>query len=180
VASHYRGPINYTLENLQQADATLGGLYTALRGAPVGALPADVDAWRAEFRAAMDDDFNTPRALAVLQKLARELNDAKSKGDTCLARVGELAAVFREFSVVLGVCRLDAEQWFRLPAPRRGELDTEATVWGDNAIEVAIAARLAARKARDFKEADRLRDELAQAGVILEDKPGGETLWRRK
>ena len=180
VASHYRGPINYTLENLQQADATLGGFYTALRGAPIGALPADADSWRAEFRGAMDDDFNTPKALAVLQKLARELNEAKSKGETCMARVGELAAVFRELSAVLGVCQLDAEQWFRLPAPRRGEVDTEATAWGDAAIEVGIAARLAARKARDFREADRLRDELAKAGVILEDRPDGTTLWRRK
>jgi cysteinyl-tRNA synthetase len=180
VASHYRGPINYTLENLQQADATLGGLYTALRGAPFGALPADADSWRAEFRGAMDDDFNTPKALAVLQKLARELNEAKSKGETCMSRVGELGAVFRELSAVLGVCQLDAEQWFRLPAPRRGEVDTEATAWGDAAIEVGIAARLAARKARDFREADRLRDELAKAGVILEDRPDGTTLWRRK
>jgi len=180
VASHYRGPINYTLENLQQADATLGGLYNALRGAPLGALPADADAWRAEFRAAMDDDFNTPKALAVLQKLARELNEAKSKGETCLARVGELAAVFRELSSVLGVCQLEAEQWFRLPAPRREAVDTEATAWGDAAIEVSIAARLAARKARDFKESDRIRDELARAGILLEDRPDGTTLWRRK
>jgi len=181
IASHYRGPINYTLENLQQADATLGGLYTALRGAPIGALPADAEDWRAEFRAAMDDDFNTPKALAVLQRLARELNEARSRGETCLARVGELAAVFRELSAVLGICQLDAQQWFRLPAPRRdAAIDPAATAWGENAIEVAIAARLAARKARDFKEADRLRDELAQAGVILEDRPDGTTLWRRR
>jgi cysteinyl-tRNA synthetase len=116
----------------------------------------------------------------VLQKLARELHEAKSQGATCLARVGELAAVFRELSAVLGVCQLDAEQWFRLPAPRRQIVDTEATVWGDAAIEVAIAARLAARKARDFKESDRVRDELAKAGIILEDRPDGTTLWRRK
>ncbi|HXC60182.1 MAG TPA: cysteine--tRNA ligase, partial [Steroidobacteraceae bacterium] len=181
IASHYRGPINYTMENLQQADATLGGFYTALRGAPVSAPPADAETWRAEFRAAMDDDFNTPKALVVLQRLARELNEARRQGETCQARVGELAALFRELSAVLGICQLDAEQWFRLSAPRRStEGDPGATVWGDEAIDLAIAARLVARKARNFKESDRLRDELAAAGIILEDKPDGQTIWRRK
>ena len=179
VASHYRGPINYTLENLQQADATLGGLYNALRGAPAGALPADVETWRDDFRAAMDDDFNTPKALAVLQRLARELNEAKAQGDTCLARVGELVAVFRELSGVLGICQLDAEQWFRLAAPQQGAA-TDQSAWDDAAIAAGIAARLAARKSRNFKEADRLRDEMTSAGILLEDRPDGTTLWRRR
>jgi len=179
VASHYRGPINYTLENLQQADATLGGLYNALRGAPAGALPADVETWRDDFRAAMDDDFNTPKALAVLQRLARELNEAKAQGDTCLARVGGLVAVFRELSGVLGICQLDAEQWFRLAAPQQGASPDQAA-WDDAAIAAGIAARLAARKSRNFKEADRLRDEMTSAGILLEDRPDGTTLWRRR
>ena len=179
VASHYRGPINYTLENLQQADATLGGLYNALRGAPAGALPADVETWRDDFRAAMDDDFNTPKALAVLQRLARELNEAKAQGDTCLARVGELVAVFRELSGVLGICQLDAEQWFRLAAPQQGASPDQAA-WDDAAIAAGIEARLAARKSRNFKEADRLRDEMTSAGILLEDRPDGTTLWRRR
>ena len=179
VASHYRGPINYTLENLQQADATLGGLYNALRGAPAGALPADAADWREEFRAAMDDDFNTPKALAVLQRLARELNEAKAQGDTCLARVGELVTMFRELSGVLGICQLDSEQWFRLAAPGQGTATNDAA-WDDAAIANGIAARLAARKSRNFKEADRLRDEMTQAGILLEDRPDGTTLWRRR
>ncbi|HWL63831.1 MAG TPA: cysteine--tRNA ligase [Steroidobacteraceae bacterium] len=177
VASHYRGPINYTLENLQQADATLGGLYNALRGVPGGEPGPEAARWREQFAAAMDDDFNTPKALAVLQGLAREINEAKAgAGGTCLLRAGELAAVFRELSAVLGICRLEPEQWFRLPAPGgagQGTLD-------DQAIEQAIAARLAARKAREFREADRIRDELLASGVVLEDRPGGTTLWRRK
>ena len=127
----------------------------------------------------MDDDFNTPKALAVLQRLARDLNEAKAQGETCLARVGELAALFRELSAVLGICQLDPEQWFRMPAPRRGEIGTSGG-WDDAAIAEGIAARLAARKARDFKEADRLRDQMAAAGVLLEDRPDGTTLWRRK
>ncbi len=175
VASHYRGPINYTLENLQQADATLCGLYQALRGVPLARMPAaDADQWRAEFRLAMDDDFNTPKALVVLQRLARDINDAKSRGGDSLQLAGQRAAVFRELAAVLGICRLDPEQWFRLAAPG------SACGPDDAAIEAAIAARLAARKARDFKESDRLRDSLAEAGVILEDKPDGTTVWRRR
>ena len=176
LSSHYRGPINYTMENLAQADATLAGLYNALRGVPAGDPGPDAQRWRDDFAAAMDDDFNTPKALAVLQGLARAINEAKAgAGGTCLLQAAELAAVFGELAEVLGICRLDPEQWFRLPAPGRGEqagLD-------DAAIEAAITARLEARKARDFKEADRLRGELAAAGVILEDKPGGITVWRR-
>src|SRR5690606_7424876 len=140
---------------------------------------ADADEWRAQFAAAMDDDFNTPRALAVLQGLAREINESKAgAGGTCLLRAAELAAVFGELAEVLGVCRMDPEQWFRLPAP--GSTAPGDSALDDAAIEAAIAARLAARKARDFEEADRVRDELAAAGVILEDKPGGTTVWRRK
>jgi cysteinyl-tRNA synthetase len=157
VASHYRGPINYSLENLLQADATLAGLYMALRGLPQVA-PAPAESWRDEFRQAMDDDFNTPKALAVLQRLARDINDAKGPGGQGLQSAAQLAAVFRELAEVLGICRLDPEQWFRLGAPGG------AAGPDDAAVAAAITARLAARKARDFKEADRLRDALALFG----------------
>jgi cysteinyl-tRNA synthetase len=173
VASHYRGPINYTPDSLVQADATLAGFYQALRGVPSGEPGADEARWRDDFRAAMDDDFNTPKALAVLQALARDINEAKAGGSgTCLQHAAELGAVFRQLAGLLGICRLDPEAWFRLPAPGQVSLD-------DAAIDAVIAARLAARKARNFQEADRLRDELAAAGVILEDGAGGTT-WRRK
>jgi cysteinyl-tRNA synthetase len=177
VASHYRGPINYTLENLLQADATLGGLYNALRGVEVGTPGPGADGWRREFREAMDDDFNTPRALAVLQRLARDINEAKAGKGDALAAAG-LAAIFRELAAVLGICQLPPENWFRLAAP--GAPGAPAAALADADIDAAIVARLAARKGRDFKEADRLRTQLDDAGVILEDKPDGTTTWRRR
>jgi cysteinyl-tRNA synthetase len=180
VASHYRGPINYTLENLTQADATLGGLYTALRGVPDGEPGPDAQQWRGEFRAAMDDDFNTPKALAVLAGLKDALNKAKGgAGNTCQTRPAELAAVFRELAALLGICQLDPEQWFRLPSP--GSAESGATAIMDNAAIAAILGqRQVARRARDFRRADALREQLAQAGVIIEDLPDGTWTWRRR
>jgi len=177
VSSHYRGPINYSLENLLQADATLSGLYNALRGLPNAGAGSETDGWRDEFRAVMDEDFNTPKALAVLQRLAREINEQKSANANDQSVAAQLAAVFRELAAVLGIAQLDPEQWFRLRAPQADVTDG-GTGLSDQDIEQHIAARLAARKSRDFAAADRLRDELARQGVILEDKPDGGTVWR--
>jgi cysteinyl-tRNA synthetase len=177
IASHYRGPINYTLENLTQADATLGGLYNALRGVPDGNAGPDADSWREAFGAAMDDDFNTPKALAVLQGLAREINEAKAgSGGTCLIQAAGLAATFRELAVTLGICQLDPEQWFRLPTPGL----SAAGSMTDAEIEAVLGERQIARRQKDFRRADALRDQLAQAGVIFEDKPDGTSSWRRR
>jgi cysteinyl-tRNA synthetase len=178
VSSQYRGPINYSMANLQQAEATLNGIYTTLRGLPKRKAGSEGDYWRDEFRAVMDEDFNTPKAMAVLQRLSREINEQKSAADGA-ERAAQLAAVFRELAAVLGVAQLDPEQWFRLRAPGADNRDTGAGL-SDQDIEQRIAARLAARKSRDFAGADRLRDELARQGVILEDKPDGTTLWRRR
>ncbi len=174
ISSHYRGPINYSTEQLVQADAALTRLYTALRGLAPQRLTREHAASQEEFAAAMDDDFNTPQALAVLQGLARDLNSARAAGDAKTAqwRASELAAL----GGVLGILTVDPEQWFRLGAPRaagEGALD-------DAAIGALVEARLAARKAKNWAESDRMRAELAAAGVVLEDKPGGVTLWRRR
>ena len=176
-SSHYRGPINYTLETLQQADATLGGFYNALRGVPAGDAGEVAEGWRADFRAAMDDDFNTPKALAVLQRLTSELNECKARrGDpTAQSHAVALAATLRELGGVLGLLQQDPEQWFRLPAP-----GAAAHGLSEDEIAELIAARLAARKARDFAAADRVRQTLAQQGVVLEDRPDGTTIWRRQ
>ncbi|HUJ53944.1 MAG TPA: cysteine--tRNA ligase [Steroidobacteraceae bacterium] len=179
LSSHYRGPINYAPEQLEQADAGLGRLYTALRDLPPVAPVAG--AHTARFLKSMDDDFNTPEALAVLQTLAREVNTARDAGDA--QRAAALAAELTALGGVLGLLAVPPAEWFRLVKPVAlaggGGGDAIGAVLTDAEIEARIAARAAARRARDWTESDRIRDELASRGVILEDKPGGATTWRR-
>ena len=165
LSSHYRGPINYSLEQLGQSDAALTRIYTALRGLPPAA--AQPGAASARFTESMDDDFNTPEALAVLQGLTREINTARAAGD--LPRAAALGAELAALGRALGLLEVPAEEWFRL-AP--------AGSIGDAEVERRIAARAAARARKDWAESDRIREELAALGVILEDK-GGATTWRR-
>jgi len=182
LGSHYRGPINYTPESLQQADAGLERLYLALRGvAPASARTATEAT--ARFTGAMDDDFNTPVAVAELQSLARELNSAKAagQGEVAAARAAELLVLGGR----LGILQVEPEAFLRkrpLRAPAAGAPGAggePAASLSDADIERLIEERAAARKAKDFKESDRIRDALAAAGVVLEDQPGGRTLWRR-
>jgi cysteinyl-tRNA synthetase len=177
-SSHYRGPINYSLENIDQADAALSRLYGALRGVVVAeqAVPGDATT---RFREAMDDDFNTPEALAVLQSLATGLNRAKAAGEA--GRAGEIAAELLGLGGVLGLLLQSPDGFLQKSrsAPRgTAEGSEPSAALADADIAAWVDKRIAARKARDFKEADRIRDWLSGSGVTLEDGPSGTT-WRR-
>ena len=127
VNSQYRGPINYTPDSLTQADAALERLYLALRGVPVPPALEGEGSATARFDAAMDDDFNTPVAIAELQALAREINTAKAAGD--LARAGQGASELKRLGARLGLLGLEPETFLRKTAARKVEtVATPATL----------------------------------------------------
>ncbi len=117
----------------------------------------------------MDDDFNTPEALAAMQGVARELNQAKAAGNS--AKRAGAAATLRAMGAVLGVLQQDPDTYLK-----RSVGDQRMS---DGDVEALLAARRAARAAKNFAESDRIRDELTAAGILLEDKAGGTTQWRR-
>ena len=160
--AHYRSPLNYSDQHLDDAKAGLTRLYTALNGVSAQTGPVD---WNqpaaAVFRTAMEDDFNTPEAVAVLFELANELNKT---------RAPQTATLLKSLAALLGLLQRDPETFLQA-GPAQGD-------WTPERIEAAIVARIAAKKAKNFSEADRIRDELKAAGVILEDSAKGTT-WRR-
>ena len=182
LSSQYRGPMNYSPDQLDQAEAALTRMYLALRDMPShsGDLYAPTAA-TAEFVASMDDDFNTPEAIAVLQGLARDLNiERAANGESSKAR--ELSSELRALGAVLGFLGEDPGKFLRsAPTAVAVGLDGAPALPGlsDAEIETQITARIDARKAKNFAESDRIRNALLAAGVILEDKPGGITNWRR-
>ncbi len=162
VRAHYRSEINYSDRHLEDARQALTRLYTALKGFDTVAAVDWSEPFAQRFREAMDADFNTPEAVAVLFDLANELNRS---------RAPETARQLRGLAGVLGLLQRDATQFLQAGA--------HALELAPEQIEAQLQARMAARKSRNFAEADRIRDALLEAGVILEDGPAGTT-WRRR
>jgi cysteinyl-tRNA synthetase len=171
VRSHYRGQISFTEDLLDDALASLTRLYTALRGFPAAPVPVDWNAAPAQrFAAAMDEDFNTSAAVAELFDLAGEVNRSKSA-----AAAGQLRAL----GGVLGLLQQDADVFLQGgPAGTPGDAGSAPAGPGADAVQALLDQRTAAKKARDFATADRIRAELTAQGIVLEDGPGGTT-WRR-
>ena len=163
VASHYRSAINYSVDSLVEARKSLTRLYTALDGVNADEQAAASDAAE-RFTAAMDDDFNTPVALAALFDLARDLNRAKSDQP---AEAPRLAGELKRLAGVLGLLQ-QTPQTFLKGAQQQVALS-------DEEIEAKIAERYAAKASKDFARADAIRDELAALGIILKDSREGTT-----
>ena len=158
---HYRSELDFTWELLAESGAALRGFYATLREVGADAAPLDwSNPYCARFRDAMNDDFDTPIAFAVLHDMRGEVNRTRSAA---------LAGQLRALGGTLGFLQADPETFLK-GAGSDGALD----------VESMIKARQEAKKARDFAKADGIRKELEAAGIVLEDKPGGVTEWRRK
>ena len=166
LSSHYRSPLNYSEEQLNLARSALARLYTALQDVEPGEMPQDSD-YQQRFEAAMNDDFNTADALAVLFDLTRDLNKAKNDNHD---QAPGLAALLKYLGEILGLLQTDASEYLQSSVAEAGI--------SDDAIEQLIAQRHQAKQEKNWAEADRIRDELTEAGISLEDGPEG-TRWRR-
>ena len=173
VRNHYRSPQNFTPDNLFDAQAAIDRIYQTLNN--VGVQEADIDwssSYAVAFKAAMDDDFNTAVAVSVLFEMATEANRLQSK---------ELVGQIKALGGILGLLSHDPETYLRSITryTRKNPGAADADVLAEDQINTMVEQRSQAKKDKDFALADQIRNTLKEAGVELEDKPGGLTQWRR-
>lgn len=169
LTSQYRSPLNYSDDHLDNAKSALTRLYTAIRGVEADTVTEGGD-YEKRFRAAMDDDFNTPVALSVIFDLTRDLNTARKENHP---NVAELAGTLLRLANILGLLEGDAEAFL---TDGTGQADDALTA---QQIQKYVDQRILARQDKQWEESDRLRDLLKEQGVILEDTAEGTT-WRRQ
>jgi cysteinyl-tRNA synthetase len=173
LSAHYRQPLDITRDGLVEAKAALDRFYAALDRA--GAAEGEGGEPSLDLMAALEDDLNTPLALSHLHELLARLNKASSAPKRQAA-----ASALKRGGAMLGLLEAPPDQWLRArPRTVSANLDLFVAIYSDEKIDELIRQRADARKARDFAEADRIRDELLKDHVILEDRPGGKTGWRR-
>ena len=168
IASHYRSPINYSTESLELARGALERFYTALRDLPVVEVIKDSE-YEQKFNQVMEDDFNTPEALAVLFDLTHEINRLKVEGE--LDTAAEKAAILRYLANVLGILQVEPAEFLQTKDYLSKEKIAE--------IENLIKQREQARTEKQWSKADQLRQALQDQGVLLEDSAVG-TKWRMR
>ena len=168
ISSHYRSQLNYSEDQLNNARAALQRLYAALLDADAVDVPGGTE-YQQRFETALCDDFNTAEAVAVLFDLAREVNRAKS--DASDERHG-LASLLRHLGGIIGLLQSDPEEYLKSQAGRAGGLS-------DEEVDALVEQRWQARRQKDWAAADRIRDQLTEAGIEIEDAADG-TRWRRK
>ena len=163
---HYRSHIDYSIDSLKEARAALDRFYQALDGVEIADAPIAENDYSQRFFEAMDDDFNTPRAFAVLFEMASELNRLKTKD---MAAAEAMAGQIKALAGILGLLQQEPKAFLQQGVA--GEITAEQ-------VESFIEERKSARANKDFARSDEIRDELAAAGVILKDGPEGTTWYR--
>ncbi len=167
VGNHYRSQLNYSEQQLINARNGLQRLYGALLDTETAELPQGTK-YQERFEQALCDDFNTANAMAVLFDLARDINREKTNNPE---NANSLASLLKYLAGIIGLLQIDAEAYLKSRVGGSSGLS-------DEAIETMIGQRLDARKNKDWGEADRIRDELVEAGISIEDGTG-RTRWRR-
>jgi cysteinyl-tRNA synthetase len=165
--AHYRSPVNYSDATLDEAAQGLERLYTALKEHDVNQTSILIDSWIEQFHTAMNDDFNTPEAIAVLFGLSTEANKARQNNEMDLYQ--SLAHTLKHLAGYVGLLQRTTQAYLQ-----SGQLELS-----ESEIETLIEQRAIAKKNKDFAKSDAIRQDLLAKGIVLEDQPQGKTTWRK-